>query len=200
LGYDPKSQTPLDALADIQHYGGPTRLLDFTSSFNKALFFATFNNYKTDSSVYCLRNLMFNVASFDINDFLKGQPMSQNAKESLPPIKDKNRVLKFHTPERKNRRLQNQNGYFIYPGSVENSFEECLSYTFGNMPIVFNKQSTPDINEIVLRSTIIKVIIPKEMHSDIMRYLKNIGISAFTLYPDYYGAIQSLYEIETDRI
>lgn len=199
LGYDPNTQKPLDALSDIQHYGGPTRLLDFTSSFNTALFFATFNNFKYDSAVYCIRNLMFNTATHDIREILKGQNFAPGVEESLPPSKDKDKLLKWHSPERMNKRLKNQNGYFLYPGSVEISFEEALAYSFETSDIVYKMQQSPILKEIILRSSIIKLIIPKEMNLEILRYLKKSGTTASILFPDHYGAIQSLYEIDTER-
>lgn len=200
LGYDPNSQKPLDALADIQHYGGPTRLLDFTSSFNTALFFATFNNYKYDSVVYSIRNLMFNTASFDIREMLKGQNFAPGVEESLPPSKNRDKLLNWHSPDRMNKRLKNQNGYFLYPGSVETSFEDALAYSFGTQQIVYKMQQNPILKEIILRSSIIKLIIPKEMNIEILRFLKKSGTTASVLFPDHYGAIQSLYEIDTERI
>ncbi len=199
LGYDPLSQDALDALADIQHHGGPTRLLDFTSSFNVYLFFATFNNFKTNSAVYCLRQVILNEANFDMRKVIMRQPSEPGVLESLPPSKDENKLLHFHVPKRKNERLQRQDGHFICSGSARHSFEESLSYTFG-LPIIFTKQASPNINDVILRSTLIKVIIPKELSGEVQRFLKRSSITASTLFPDYHGAIQSLYEIETDRI
>jgi hypothetical protein len=86
LGYDPRTQNTLDALSDIQHFGGPTRLLDWTSSFYAALFFSVFRNDTTDAAVYCLRNIVFNAATFDIRDLLKGTPMALELEFLLPHL------------------------------------------------------------------------------------------------------------------
>lgn len=198
LGYDPHSQNELlDTLADIQHYGGPTRLLDWTSSFNIALFFAIYNNDEFDAAVYCLRNIQFNGATFDITDIFKNQNISEESKKTLPPPLDKNKLLKFHYPKRRNRRITAQNGYFIYPLSTEATFEESLSYVLDGMPIKF-VTSDNSIEEILLKSTLVKVKIPQSIIPEMRKYLLNSGISAKTLFPDHYGAIQSLYEISTD--
>lgn len=199
FGYDPNTQNTLDALADIQHYGGPTRFLDWTSSFNIALFFATFNNYKYEhATVFCLRNLIFNATTFDIREFLKGQPMAPEVEASLPASLDKTKLLNIHHPSRKNDRIKNQQGYFLYPGSIDISFQDSLSYSL-DVPIKYYSLDRSSIKETIFRSALIKILIPKTKILDIQRYLKKSGISMKMLFPDYYGAIQSLYEIEADR-
>jgi hypothetical protein len=203
LGYDPRTQAPLDALSDIQHYGGPTRLLDWTESFNTALFFATFRNPGTDAVVYCLRTIALNTAKFDINDLLRGQSCAPGVLESLPEPLDKKRLLHYHSPARKNIRIQNQKGHFIYPGSPDVSFMEALSYTLDDIPIQyqeFTNGSEEDLAELILRSVLVKVIIPKSMHSEILAFLRRSNLSAKSLFPGYHGAIQSLYEVDVDSM
>ncbi len=192
LGYDPLIQNQFDSLSDIQHYGGQTRLLDWTSSFNIALFFAIFNNdFFDNASVYCLRNIQFNATK--ANSALKNLGITTDKSEEL----DEKKLLHFYIPKRKNPRIIPQNGYFIYPASIDTSFEDALSYMFDDLPLNFIN-SENSIKDKLLKSTLIKVKIPRSIIPEIQNYLKNAGISAKTLFPDYHGAIQSLYEIRTD--
>ena len=203
LGYDPRHQDPIDALSDIQHYGGPTRLLDWTSSFNAALFFAVFRNYTTDAAVYCLRNIALNAATFDINDLLEAVPCAPGVRESAPPPLDKSRVLRLHAPKRKNPRIINQAGHFIFAGSADVTFQEALSYSLDDLPLQYHEteyESVDDLENILKRAVLVKAIIPKAILNDARKYLLRSNITTKTLFPDSHGAIQSLYEISLDSI
>lgn len=78
----------IETLAAIQHYGGPTRLLDFTYSAAVALHFATNNQEATDSPTVWAVNLR------RFNERLK-----EIAREREPERKDwKSRIRLRATP------------------------------------------------------------------------------------------------------
>ena len=142
-------------------------------------------------------------STFDIRDVLKSQPLAPGVEENLPESLDKKRLLRMCSPKRKNKRIMNQIGHFIYPGSVEVGFEQALSYSLDDMPISFvprTRLSSDKLKEVVLRSVLIKLIIPKKMLSEVQKYLSRNGVTARTMFPDYHGAIQSLYEVSVDTI
>jgi len=201
FGYDPGStEDPLAVMSFIQHYGGPTRLIDWTKSFNVALFFACFNNYKTDAAVFCLSNLIFNVVTSDINSMLSqsGYPMAPGANERLPPKLDQDKLIKWYNPNQSNPRLDNQQGHFLYPHSANEKFEPILECLWENKLSDFKnfaKEKSIPIEEIMMKAGIIKIIIPANLLQDVKNYLKKSGITANIIYPDSHGLIQSLYEI-----
>ena len=125
LGYDPSSFTPIDIPSIIQHYGGPTRLLDFSDSFLIAALFSLVPEGTCDSAVYCIRNITINGATADINDFLGDIKLGKGVK--LPPKKRKDNKIFLYVPEKINERLQQQYGHFMHLGSPSIPFEECLA-------------------------------------------------------------------------
>ena len=135
-GMDKKS-IKLDDIANIQHYGWPTRLLDWTKSFDTALFFAVTNGLYYDGSVFCLRNIVLSHQTISMENILQSYGIINKK-----PWIDKNKLLSpFVHQIVKNKRIAAQKGYFIYPKSVENTFEESLSYTFDNLSIEYKASS-----------------------------------------------------------
>lgn len=165
-----------------QHYGLPTRLLDWTASPLTALFFACGNNFSKDSAVYILplavTQLRFNEEIYD--NILIGE--------------NKNLTEKFCKT-------------YSYPMVNKTNFEECLEEYLAFIsdpihepfiinPYVNNKRIqsqdsffTLHVNPFgeIRKETINKIIIPASQKANIIRDLTLLGTHEYSIFPDEDG-------------
>lgn len=173
----PDMNSNLDWLALMQHYGAPTRLLDFTFSPYIALYFAISGaNKEGSASVFCINhveledNLEKTVADYDVkvNEFLTGD-LSNTKKKS-------DTFLFCYEPKFVNERLFAQQGLFLVSNTLHFSHESIL-------------QKITDDN------IYIKIKIESKSFKEIINELYKMNISATTLYPGFEGFCKSFENI-----
>jgi FRG domain len=161
----------------MQHYGLPTRLLDWSESHLTALFFAL-SDYanKVDAAVWVLRPGLLNLAVLgevtittcsnpEVLNYLLGPPhLRQRRINALSPI-----ALR---PERNSARLTAQKGGFTLHGRSPTSLDEFIEQSNRS-----GKRSIP----------LYKIIIPGERKMGILKELLQAGISHSVLFPEIQG-------------
>jgi hypothetical protein len=123
----------LEWLSIIQHYGGPTRLLDFTKSFYVGLFFAC-EGATEDSAVWM-------IDYFDIQNRRLGNHGSDTVETRRTAMLDKARNyvgvstsesgLLPVEPERLNERMSIQQGISLFRINIDKTFMENLQIEYG---------------------------------------------------------------------
>ena len=108
----------LELLADIRHYNGPSCLIDFTSDFLIALWFACETHQDEDGQI-CILNC-YDTERFSV--------VSSDTKENSIDyfFKDKFKRLWYWIPERLNQRLIEQAAVFIF-GEIEIAKKDYIS-------------------------------------------------------------------------
>ena len=188
--YSTMLNSTIQRIAFLQHFGAPTRLLDFTNSPFVALYFAI-ENSQSESSLF----------AFNRMEILARNLLWINTLSPLPPqfykyTKTKNlsdpetfdgaifgqRQFKFAgviQPYFMFDRIINQSGSFLCQGDINDSFENNLSETLKISP--FNFQP------------FYKIKIPIGLRLEILRELKTkMNIDRSTLFPGIDGFAQSL--------
>jgi hypothetical protein len=155
--WDPKNDW--EWMIYAQHYGVPTRLLDFTFSHILSLMFAIENafskNQKGNAVVWFLNPKALNSKFCDTSKILN------ISNETLPldsyqgPVAIQGRKL--------NARINSQNGVFVYFQDNENPLEDTVAE-----------------NQNILR----KLVIKEDYLKDIMASLNSMGIGFSHLYPE----------------
>lgn len=176
-------QSEIEWLALMQHFGSPTRLLDFTRSFFVALYFAV-ENTDCDSAVWAIDTSYFiNRPEPAYIDYL----LSTYCKEAVAEVDEiftKNNNSKsgiiFVEPFRQNQRLSIQKGVFVLSKNIQNNIEGEIKE---NIKLLRPKN---DSNIVVQ-----KIKIPQSMHLEIITLLDKMNINHATLFPGLEGFAKS---------
>jgi len=204
---DPPAQAHrLEWLTIIQHYGGPTRLLDFTRSFYVAAFFAV-ETASEECAVWCVntyalhrqvekalgKDITTNLPHWEVSHRLASlaEPLIGNT--SVDPL-----VLDVE-PFRLHQRLAVQQGLFLMPVSVDLPFMQSLAETFGLQAMDFEKSEVKDYDPQIHRKNalggalVIKLLLPPKTHHDALADLWNMNVTAASLFPGLDGFARSLH-------
>ena len=188
-------------LALMQHYGSPTRFLDFTHSIFTALFFAV-ESSSQDSAIWAIHseNLFDNMrVRINDNQYNKSIALDRN----LFHIQFVNSVVGRNTqdpavinvePEHMNERVATQQGLFLVPFNLSLSFQENLSGMFGLSSSVWTSPQEKELPEDMdlLYGTVFKIVIKKSLQSNYIRLLETTNTTAATLFPGLDGFARSL--------
>lgn len=197
----PSDDNSTEWLALMQHYGSPTRFLDFTHSIFTALYFAVESSSR-DAAIWAIQNEnLFDNMKARMNDaqYSKSIALDRN----LFHIQFVNSVIGNNTqnaavmnvePEHMNERVATQQGLFLVPFSLSLSFQENLSGMFGLNPDVWScpqEKEMPDAMDLIY-GTVFKIVVKKKLHGDYIRLLQTTNTTAATLFPGLDGFARSL--------
>lgn len=187
----------------IQHYGGPTRLIDFTDSFFVALFFAVENiELPHDVIIWGFPDFILSdinrqneplKSSFGNFRKVQHEKMVEKANQIFNNEEEKETGLLVIRPKRKNERLSRQQGLFLMQENIKMSFMDNLNKGFSRDFEENAKEVTlSDLNELHYLVFVIKIIIPAHLKSPIRTGLLKMNINHETLFPGIEGFCKSL--------
>ena len=181
--HEPKSK--LAWLSVMQHYGAPTRLIDFTESPYIALYFAleAYNPLlQRDLAIYAIDYTSIMDAS--LTYISKRDPEFNKERADIVGIQDQlfddfvdrfsYEVVWITEPLELNARIDRQSGTFLISGDKERKIEDLLSLDMYE-----------DVN-------ILKYIVPHSMYEQIYALLRKMNINAKTIYGDLGGLAKSI--------
>ncbi|ALJ00758.1 FRG domain-containing protein [Rufibacter tibetensis] len=191
-------------LSIMQHYGACTRLVDFSDSLFVATFMAIFES-STDSAVWALNKYVVNYNTY--TEFRREKQKTSASAQELDAfslelankyIKEVgntiNKLVLVH-PKNINERLYRQQGLFIMPTNIQNSFMDNLSDYLGN-----NDPNIVDIQDLIAGAnsfvrgqlSLLKINIPKEIQLSVLKHLREMNINSEILFPGIEGLAKSL--------
>ena len=169
LKFLPDQSKPLEWLSIMQHFGTPTRLLDVTLSPYIATFFALNDGVK-DGCVFA-----FNHAEIKkINETILQKQTYKEVQEIV--FNGTQRFVTVFNPEYGNERLVPQKGLFLVPSQINEKFEDLLA----------------DYLQFADDEICIKYVIPAKLRYQGLERLRDMNITAATLFPGVDGFCRSL--------
>lgn len=199
----PPINNTLEWMGLLQHYGGCTRLLDFTYSFYVAAYFSM-ENAISNSAIWAIdlfalstlleqisegidRHLFFNEEEDFIENEFSDYVIKNNYQENL---------VSYASPGFLNPRSSIQQGVFLLPCNINNSFIENLYSSiikcdFSESPGKYNFTKGDYDYRAINRWPVIKFIVPKDDHDIALYDLKDMNITSETLFPGLDGLAKS---------
>lgn len=207
----PEQENYIEWLSLLQHYGGPTRFLDFTYSFYVALFFSmekpVVKKTGCNSAIWAVNINKIKDKLSEIVDYSSigkeggyDEVIKQYGEWAQDIIIERKSedVVFLIDPCRQNERIAAQQGVFLFPGNIEKNFEfnicSLFQYRFEKL-LDENAESielTRFKEDKLSDMSIVKIIIPDELRSQILFKLRNMNITSASLFPGLDGFTRSL--------
>jgi hypothetical protein len=194
LGSNPILTNLLEIQAMMQHFGAPTRMLDWTYSWEIAGFFASSLANKTDFTIYALNETYIQYITFkmliDKYGLYKDAKLSNlndeqyfNYIDSLT-YNDNHGFLLPVRSKRENIRQLQQKGLYTINGNLRFGFEFNL---FATIRYGLAENIIDNYSKIIRR-----VDIPYDFAKDLLHELQVVNIGNRTLFPGIEGFARSL--------
>lgn len=165
----PQQNDGLSWLALMQHYGAPTRLLDFSFSPYVAVYFAL-EAGEGDAAIYCINHK----AIKRVDKELFGESLTELHNNVLSTSKTaEDSILYAFEPKFTNQRIMAQQGVFLVPNTLSWSHQDILDEY--NLSCV----------------DIYKWIIPSKLRNEGIHLLQRRNIVSSMLYPGIEGFCKS---------
>lgn len=173
----------LYCLSMMQHYGSPTRLLDWTYSPFVALYFAMAQSTKNVPVVWCINQKWLNDESRNAMGYLvkdRSRDETRNEKSFVPLFMSGHAIALAETPMRLHERLIVQQGSFLCPATNGALLMDILTSFDG-----YNHKHNLAIIEL-----------PKclKQRTIILFELSRMNVNRQTLFPGLDGFAQSLWQ------
>jgi FRG domain len=194
----PGADQELEWLSLIQHHGGPTRLLDFTHSPYVAAFFAM-ETADEEAAVWAIDeyHLRYSLAEVFEIDPESNPERIQLAHKVLRGQVSARAVIPVE-PFRLNQRMALQQGVFLLPCMLEESFEVNLFGAFGEDPPLTDgePERCANADELITRMSrvpVLKIRLPTRMHPEAITNLARMNVNAASLFGGLDGFARSLH-------
>lgn len=190
-----------------QHFGTPTRLLDWTTNPLIALYFACKDDENTDGSIWILNEVNYLRFCHNNSEFIKAHSSGDlTFKEIFNTFFEKGDSVSLdypliYTPYYVDSRMSAQSSMFMFWGNQEKAFEQLITeenYMSIQTPTNGIYYKYDDQNNHVL----LKLIIPRHSKISIVRQLETVGINEKTLFPGLDGIgryIEHKYRLDYDE-
>ncbi|HHV42890.1 MAG TPA: FRG domain-containing protein [Clostridiaceae bacterium] len=191
------SENILELIANAQHYGIPTRLVDWTRDPFVALYFAINNNASPENDYYSLvyttldehtvLDTLFMALTWE--DLTKSPDILNNYQRFLQTIGDRGNLKKI--VNKRNKDLAsinvksgshyNNNGLIFYNAPLSNDRILAQKGLF-SIPTSLEKGQAAE--EIITNTKITKIKLTKDDRNELLEYLENMNYSREYLFPD----------------
>lgn len=204
VGTIPTPASKLDWLAVMQHYGGATRLVDFSHSFYVAAFFAV-ERAANDAALWAVSQIALakRIARFQDREEASDDDRRNNAHaEFAEPYVGLSHLpavpIKFAVPvepEFPHDRLITQQGFFLCPLDLTSTLVENLEASFelpGKVPNIRDELTWETCTADLDNYTVLKIILPHRIHGVTEKDLHRMNINSGTLFPGLDGYARSM--------
>lgn len=176
MGYTHHNDDSWELLYLMQHHGVKTRLLDWSESFAVALFFAfdNWNEKENNSAIWLLDPVLLNERTLGEEKFYIPDESYEKHFEKEVSFHDNTLAL---YPVRNSSRMISQQGMFTLQGISNESLEEEFD------------------GDLIENEILKKIILKKNVKKDIEMFLKQNGMSDFSLFPDLDGLAKHINKL-----
>jgi hypothetical protein len=195
--YIPEELNYLEWLFIMQHYGCPTRLLDWSQNVLVAIYFAVKEHFNWDAELWCIDPFRLNEESIR-KPFVAGTnndsviALASDAFKRTDEIRKKNKLktdmidgpISLFPPMRFPRMINQSSVFTIHP-----------------FPDSDHESNLKSIEALLVMPFICRYRIPKSRKKPLLKELNSIGINEHNLFPDLDALSKSIRtQIERDKL